>query len=202
VYPAEDLKLMQCPKVPVHIRLMYGLLAREGFRASELLTLTWSDVDLDNGTVSLTENKTDDPRSWALDPGVIEGLKRWRRLLSAEALRKGRVVGQRYSGRVPAGCGLSRNLRRYLKLAGVQRERLFERSDKRIPLRAHDLRATFVTVNLALGKGESWVQDRTGHTSSQMLYTYKRMARAHEEVNLGPLAPLYEAIPELAEVKL
>jgi integrase len=77
---------------------------------------------------------------------------------------------------------------------------LFEASDTRIPLRAHDLRATFVTVNLAAGKTEAWITDRTGHKSSQMIYRYKRQARTHAELNLGPLRPLYEAIPELAGV--
>jgi len=41
-------------------------------------------------------------------------------------------------------------------------------------IRAHDLRASLITVNLALGKTEAWITDRTGHRSSQMIYTYKR----------------------------
>jgi integrase len=69
-------------------------------------------------------------------------------------------------------------------------------------VRAHDLRAAFVTVSLANGKTETYVTDRTGHTSSQMLYGYKRPARTHGEVNLGEFVPLHEAIPELAEVEL
>lgn len=64
-------------------------------------------------------------------------------------------------------------------------------------LRAHDLRASFVTVNLALGKSEAWITDRTGHKSSQMIYRYKRAARTHKELNLGSFDPLHEAIPEL-----
>jgi integrase len=77
------------------------------------------------------------------------------------------------------------------------RPQLFEDTETRIPLRAHDLRATFVTVNLALGKTEAWITDRTGHRSSQMLYAYKRQARSYAELALGPLSPLHEAIPEL-----
>lgn len=64
-------------------------------------------------------------------------------------------------------------------------------------LRAHDLRGGFVTVALANGKTEAWVTDRTGHTTSAMIYTYKRAARTHRELKLGTFAPLHEAIPEL-----
>jgi integrase len=83
-------------------------------------------------------------------------------------------------------------------VAGVTRSQIFEQSDTRMPLRAHDLRATFVTVSLALGKTEAWVTDRTGHRSSEKIYEYKRQVRSHAEANLGGLTPLYEAIPELA----
>ena len=78
LYPDEDARLMACADVPLVTRLCYGILIREGFRVSELLGLTWSDVDLDRGVVVLDENKTDDPRSWILDPGVVEALRRWK----------------------------------------------------------------------------------------------------------------------------
>src|SRR5882672_3426670 len=65
-------------------------------------------------------------------------------------------------------------------------------------LRAHDLRGTFVTLSLANGKTETWVMDRTGHQSSGMVNEYRQAARSAAELNLGPLAPLDEAIPELA----
>ena len=45
-------------------------MAREGFRVSEALTLTWDDVDLERRHRARDENKTDDPRSWTLDPGA------------------------------------------------------------------------------------------------------------------------------------
>jgi integrase len=62
------------------------------------------------------------------------------------------------------------------------------------------MRATFVTVSLAQGQTETWVADRTGHRSSQMLQTYRRIARTYQELSLGPLAPLHECIPELAQL--
>lgn len=55
-------------------------------------------------------------------------------------------------------------------------------------------------MNLALGKSEAWITDRTGHSSSQMIYLYKRQARTHAELNLGGFVSLVEAIPELRAV--
>ena len=66
-------------------------------------------------------------------------------------------------------------------------------------MRAHDLRASFVTISLALGKTEAWITDRTGHRSSQMIYAYKRSARTHAELSLGGFTPMWEAIPELRD---
>jgi len=65
-------------------------------------------------------------------------------------------------------------------------------------LRVHDLRATFVTLSLANGRTETWVADRTGHRSSQMINRYRRAARSAAELGLGGLVPLDVAIPELS----
>jgi hypothetical protein len=64
----------------------------------------------------------------------------------------------------------------------------------------HDLRGTFVTLSLAAGRSETWVADRTGHTSSQMINRYRRAARSAGELSLGQLAPLDQVIPELRKL--
>jgi integrase len=169
-------------------------------RLSELLGLTWSDIDLDTGTVNLDTNKTDDPRLWALNSSVVVALSRWKKLMSREALKTRRLIVHPKSGRLFNPDGAARRLRKYARLAGLDRSQLYEHSDERIALRVHDMRATFVTISLAQGQSETWVSDRTGHRSSQMLQNYRRVARTYQELNLGPLAPLYECIPELAEM--
>ena len=45
---------------------------------------------------------------------------------------------------------------------------------------------------------KTWIADRTGHKSSQMINRYRRQARTHRELDLGELKPLVDAIPELA----
>jgi hypothetical protein len=87
--------------------------------------------------------------------------------------------------------------RGHLADAGIERASLFERTKARQPIRIHDTRATFITIALANGKSEAWVQDRTGHKSSQMINRYRRAARTAAELDLGNLAPLCRAIPEL-----
>ncbi len=84
---------------------------------------------------------------------------------------------------------------------GVTRSKLFEENESPpCYLGLNDLRATSVTVSLALGKTEAWITDRTGHRSSQMIYAYKRAARTHAELELGGFMPMWEAIPELRSI--
>jgi integrase len=92
---------------------------------------------------------------------------------------------------------LAEALRDALRTAGVDRPALFAESHNRLPIRAHDLRGTFVTVALANGTTETWVADRTGHRSSQMTNTYRRTARTYAELCLGALTPMVEATPGL-----
>ena len=92
VYPDEDRALLTCRSskegeegVPLVRRLFYGVLTREGMRRDELGHARWRDFDLTRGQVMLDENKTDDPRSWVLDPGVVRALRAWKECYCAGA---------------------------------------------------------------------------------------------------------------------
>lgn len=188
LYPAEDTQLLGCRDVPLPHRMLYGVLAREGLRISEALELRWHHVDLKHGTVRLDRSKTGDARAWALDPGVTAALAAFRGDAPLDAL-------------VFAGVPLKKaaaTFREHLLMAQVKRSELHERTAERSPLRVHDLRATFCTLSLANGKTETWVQDRTGHTTSLMLNKYRRQARHAAELGLGPLAPLHVAVRDFA----
>ncbi len=56
LYPTEEAALLASRDVPLVLRLFYGLLAREGMRASEALSLRWADVGLQLGAVRLDAN--------------------------------------------------------------------------------------------------------------------------------------------------
>ncbi len=196
LYPDEDAKLMACTDVLIERRLAYGILAREGMRASELASLKWRDVDLKHGRIRLDKNKTDDPRAWALSPDVARTLNWWRKRTKAED--GDLVLGLELADATKWLRGKHDEDPGDLRTAGVTRAELFERSTSRQPLRLHDLRATFVTISLANGKTEQWVTDRTGHRSSQMLSLYTRQARTWAELGMGDLRALDELLPEVA----
>lgn len=116
-----------------------------------------------------------------MSPGVAEALSLVRPSgASPEALVFGMVNRDR----------AAKLFREHLKLAGVNRAQLFERSKNRRQIRIHDLRATFITLALANRRTESWVKDRTGQRASDMINHYRRQARQASELNLGPLQPL------------
>jgi integrase len=169
LYPAEDAALMACigtkekPGVPLAYRLLYGFLAREGCRLGEALALRWQDVDLDLGVLKLDANKTDDARAWQMDPGVVRALKAWKRIVG-DGFQFVFVHGEGILGKDQ----LAERLRADLLTAKVDRAELHKDGENRGKFRVHDLRGTFVTLSLANGKTETWVADRTGHTSSQM----------------------------------
>lgn len=195
LYPDEDAKLMACKNVPLIDRLACGILAREGLRASELRDLAWREVDLERGTIALDINKTDDPRLWVLDPGVVRALRSWKALHPNSQLDDHVLV----DGNGASLClnKLAKRLRQHLLTAKVERSALFQQTDQRLHFRAHDLRGTFVTLALADNKTETWVADRTGHKSSAMINRYRRAARSAAELHLGWLRPLDRLIPEL-----
>lgn len=193
LYPADDRALLgHVDGIPLANRLLYGFLAREGCRKEEALSLTWLDLDLKHGAVRLDENKTDDPRAWALDPGVVIALRWWR-----ENRAKGVPDDAHVFVDVDDVQRLADAFRDHLALAGVKRPELFETNDVRRQINVHGLRATFVTLSLANGRSEAWVQDRTGHRSSSMVNRYRRVARTVAELGLGALDPLYLVLPEI-----
>jgi len=199
IYPDEDRRLLASPAVPLPWRLFYGFLHREGPRTGEAAALDLVDVDVRRGVVTLDTNKTDDPRAWALSPGVVAALRTWiaRREESRGALPPTAPLFVDTDGeRLDPSFGADR-FREHLRAAGVDRAELFERSKARMHIRLHDTRATFVTLALANGRTETWVADRTGHRSSDMINRYRRAARTAAELGLGELARLDVAIPEL-----
>ncbi len=225
LYPDEDAKLMAHMLTPLVLRVLFGFLDREGMREGEAMALRRRDVDLERGAVKLDENKTDDPRAWALTPGVTAALKGWFARQDAaddarreaaraegetvkeptdeerEAERAAWFVFADEDGRALRADSLADRFREALLASGVKRSELFEAKAGRMKIRVHDLRATFVTISLATGKTEAWVSSRTGHRSSAMIHKYRRAAQKVEELGLAALAPLDDAIPELRTVK-
>jgi integrase len=192
LYPSEDAQLIQCAEAAIEWRALYGLLDREGLRLGNVLPahdpptpgLKWKDLDLERGVITLRKTKTVG-LSWALRPDVVRTLK-W---LRGNRWKPEDLVFPTLKYR-----DAPRLLKAHLRLAGVDRPELFEADDDQDDVCIHALRATFVTVSLAEGRSETWVMDRTGHTTSIMLNRYRRPARRWTELNLGSLLPLDELL--------
>jgi hypothetical protein len=179
---------------------------REGPRKENCASLRWDNLTLEGlsgaGHVVLDVTKNGRGGSWALDPSTAEAFRRWKKVCPSEVFvfPAAALGGLRRGDRPMYVDKLAAELRDDLKTAKVDRPKLFEENEHRMKLRAHDLRGTFVTLSLANGKTEAWVQQRTGHTSSIMINRYRRMAMTAEELGLGPLLPMHRIIPELAKL--
>ncbi len=197
LFPDEEAKLMACAAVPLAYRMTYGFLARVGFRKSEVIgdretdaePLRWRDFDLARGVVRVARSKSEKPRPVALEPDVCAALVAWKAKLGEPS----------EAAPVFAGVNLANaeTFRGHLLAAGVDRAELHTSAADSLPIRIHDLRATFVTVSLATGKPDAWIRDRTSHKTISMLDRYRRAARTLEELNAGPLAPMLNAVAGL-----
>jgi integrase len=199
--PSEEAKLLAGRNakgevvVPLAYRVAYAFLHREGMRKGEAAHLTWGDVDLAKGLVSLDENKTDRPRSWVLDPGVAKVLAAWKKVC-------GKPASSAPVFREVAWDKLAPAYRTHCEEVGVTRARLFQAKANKLRLRAHDMRAFFITAGVFAGRDVLWITDRSGHTTLGMLRRYERDVRRWRELGEGAPVDAYAAIPELPDTNV
>lgn len=191
LYPREESLLLAHEATPVVFRLFCGVLNREGMRLSELLDSEWSQWNLDEGTFTTAKTKTRDPRFWVLAPDVAEAMRAWRDHVTIAKPPFATLLAElRITDRVD----IAEAFRSALRAAGVDRKELFVTTEYVGQLRAHDMRATFVTIALAQGKGDTWIRDRTAHKSTSMIDRYRRTARQFSELKLTKLEGLTSAL--------
>jgi len=133
------------------LRIMAGFVAREGLGHDEAERLTWGDLDLEHGIVRLDENKTDDPRSWALRH-VAQVLRAW--YLGRDEPGDGEPLFVDEDGehlRVTAA-----DLRAAYRAADLERGEMHDVGPATLPSGFHALRGLFVADALARGKSETW----------------------------------------------
>jgi integrase len=186
LYTDEHDRYLAHTATPFLSRLLAGFLAREGMRHDEAESLTWADIDLERGIVRIDENKTDDPRSWAMRNGTAAALAHWYAL--RQRPKPGTLVFSR-DGRTKLRARPD-DYRAELLAAGITRPELHHGTKVTKPTAFHACRALFVTEALAFDKSEAWVIARTGHKSSQMVAEYRRKARTFTEAKLPPLGRL------------
>jgi integrase len=198
LYPRDELQLMQCADIPVHDRMLYGVLAREGMRVGEALSLVWGNLD-DQGVLSVWQHKTAKLQAWVPEASTLRALRLYREHWCPDATRADRIFAPtQWTTRNAYG------FRRWLRVAGLHERRpeLFEHGSKRgesARVNLHGLRSLFVTCSIASGRPDSYIRQRTGHRSEAMIDTYTGPADIFRALGTTSLTPLDEAIPELGE---
>ena len=191
LWPREEARLLAHADTPLLFRVFVGVLDREGMRLGELLDGEWWQWNLVEGVFTATKTKTGDPRFWAVKPDVARTMRRLKKLLRPKSETERPFAGiEKLCHRTK----LAEYLRTALKAAGVERPELFEDTEHTAKLRAHDMRAVFVTMSLAEGRTETWIRDRTAHKSTIMVDRYRRAARQVADLKLGSLADLDTAL--------
>lgn len=186
LYPTEFLQLIGCEEVPIRWRVVFVLSVYFVVRAAELEALGWDDVDLTRGIVHVhrslrrytrTEKstKTGAKPRFAIEPTLLPLLRALHRATGGH----GRVLA---TLGMPNKFELSKALRGYLALAGVEREELFVNDATRKWMTFHDLRATGLTWMAMRGDDPLKIKQRAGHTT---FATTERYVRSAEELREG-----------------
>ncbi len=186
LYPSEFEALMACEKVPLEWKRVFAVATYTYARLGELLALTWNDVDLDHGAISITRSidsntglekttKSKCPRTIPIEPELMP-------LLVAMYAEAANLNPQKQpSGpvlRFPTKLHHANALREMLERAGVKRAALFTAGPSVKRIRFHDLRATGITWMAVRGDDPLKIKDRAGHTDFNTTQIYIRTADA------------------------
>jgi len=151
----EHTRLMQA--VPGWFRPLVAVAMLTGMRRSELLSLQWSDVDLETGSACIRRDKAGDGRWVVLSTEALETLRdiRRKRVLSSLVFT------------TPEGQSLHNNFKRYWNQV---------RSKAKLEdFRFHDLRHTFASRLVRQGVSSYVVQHAGGWKTASMMARYAHL---------------------------
>lgn len=200
LYPSEFLKFVSCDDVPLRWRRAVALAVCTFARDGELRALEWGagDIDLEHGVLSITRarnarsgkvesTKSEETRRFALEPALLPLLQ----AMHDEVDGKGHLLRWHE-------LHMARGLRRWLKVAKVDRDELHNGSATRKPMTWHDLRATGLTWMAVRGLDPLKIKQRAGHASFSTTELYIRQAEAVREGFGEPFPALPEALVRIA----
>jgi hypothetical protein len=183
LWPSEFLALVSCEEAPLKWRRMFAIAAYLYARAGEVIALRWEDIDLERRVAHIHASVN---RDTGERKSTKSNLPR-RFPIEAELLPLLQAMHKESRGRRPLSPvraddrKLSRQLKRCLGLAGVDRPELFAMNDPtRKAITFHDLRATGVTWAAVRGDDPLKIKQRAGHRSFSTTEGYIREAE-----NLG-----------------
>ena len=150
--------------------VLYKTLLATGCRISEVLALEWSDIDLDNGIISITKTLNrfqgiNTPKSNAgyrdipIDNATLLMLKQYKNRQQVQSWQLGRsetVVFSVFTEKYAYACNLRKRLNKHFKAAGVTN------------VSFHGFRHTHTTMMLYANTSPKDMQYRLGHSSIMM----------------------------------
>lgn len=134
-----------------------------GLRKGELLALTWGDVDLVRGVLTVRQSKSGRVRHVPLNDAVLDAFR------GIEGPRQGPVF--RFKG-APIQDNITRSFGRARRAAGLERVVLDEHGRRQVWPRFHDLRHTFATDLVLGGTDIRTTQELMGHATLAMTARY------------------------------
>lgn len=152
------------------------LAASTGMRRSECLNLKWEDVDLERGTVSIVQSKTDRGRRMVTLPAsVVRELRAEQKQQKVNRLKYGNsyqdngLVCPRENGSPVSPGSLSQKFHDVAK-------------NLAIVATFHDLRHTHASILLRSGVNMKVVQERLGHSSiTETMDTYSHLMQGMQD---------------------
>ncbi len=192
VWTGEQVRIFLDATAHTRYATLWRVLFATGLRRGEALGLTWADLDVTRGTVTVRRSLQSHSRSGAyhygppktprsrrtmsIDRGTIEQLGRWRAKQNAEFDKRGESVTSTdsifttASGDPMLPCVVSDAWRAAMKRTGLPRMRL------------HDIRHTHLSHLLREGEPIAHVSARAGHgTPYQTLTTYAHLIPGDDE---------------------
>ena len=153
---------------------LYESLYSTGCRISEILALTWKDLNFSNGTVVVT-GKGSKQRLCILGPKALDALRRLRNATDAFISGGGapeKPVFQNNKGRRYSSRDAERRMKKWLVAAGLPQD-----------ISPHKLRHSFATHLLDAGADLRSVQEMLGHSSlaTTQIYTHVSIERLKDE---------------------
>lgn len=202
IFPREAIQLLACTAVPREWREVYTLALYTYLRPGELRVLTWNDVELELGHVSVTkawdydEGKIKPPKSRMgvrrvpIEPALAPLLERMRETARDE---RGAIDGAALVVPRLSAFGedhLAEQFRRHLKVAKVLRPELHSSTVTHVQANFRSGRDSGITWLAMTGLGVDKIQHRAGHEHISTTLGYVKQAEDLTGELGAPFPPL------------
>jgi integrase len=161
-----------------HIRPIVIIALNSGMRKSEILNLTWNQVDLKHGFILLEITKNGDRREIPINATLRAALQELPRRIDGGYIFVNQKKGKPFRD-------IRKSFPSALKKLGIQ------------DFRFHDLRHTFASQLVMAGVDIPTIKELLGHKSLAMTMRYSHLSPSHKARAVELLDSVLSEIPEL-----